>query len=198
MTAWGVCSPPATPTAPGSSTSYAYDQLGQRLRHAQAGRAEGDAETTDYDIQGRVVATRAFGGDTTAVAYGWEGAISAGTGVTGRWRETTTYVNGKTQVKVADTYGRGTSRTDMGGAVTTTTYDQAGRVATVTGIELQKFGWYNSGLLARQTATWARAAPSARSPPSATMPTATALSRRWRATASNGGMRPPPTTRSGA
>lgn len=131
--------------------SYTYDSLGRRLTHSQTGRAATDRETTDYDVAGRVTTSRAFGGEVTTNAYAWDSAINSGLGATGGWRQTTTYANGKQTVEAKDTFGRLTSRTDMGGNVATTSYDQAGRVATIAGLETQNFTWLNSGLLATQT-----------------------------------------------
>ncbi|KQM23101.1 hypothetical protein ASE73_02440 [Sphingomonas sp. Leaf24] len=131
--------------------SYTYDSLGRRLTHGQTGRATTDRETTDYDVAGRVTTSRAFGGDVTTNAYAWDSAVNSGLGVTGGWRQTTTFANGKQTIEAKDTFGRLTSRTDMGGNVATTTYDQAGRVATIAGLEKQTFVWLNTGLLATQT-----------------------------------------------
>ncbi|KQN71156.1 LysM peptidoglycan-binding domain-containing protein [Sphingomonas sp. Leaf62] len=131
--------------------SYTYDSLGRRLTHSQTGRATTDRETTDYDVAGRVTTSRAFGGEVTTNAYAWDSAINSGLGVTGGWRQTTTFSNSKQTIESKDTFGRLTSRTDMGGNVATTSYDQAGRVATIIGLETQTFAWLNTGLLATQT-----------------------------------------------
>lgn len=131
--------------------SYTYDSLGRRLTHSQTGRATSDRETTDYDVAGRVTTSRAFGGEVTANSYAWDSTINSGLGATGGWRQTTTYANGKQTIEAKDTFGRLTSRTDMGGNVATTSYDQAGRIATISGLENQSFTWLNTGLLATQT-----------------------------------------------
>ncbi|WP_056004482.1 LysM peptidoglycan-binding domain-containing protein [Sphingomonas sp. Leaf67] len=131
--------------------SYTYDSLGRRLTHSQTGRATTDRETTDYDVAGRVTTSRAFGGEVTTNAYAWDSTINSGLGVTGGWRQTTTFSNSKQTIESKDTFGRLTSRTDMGGNVATTSYDQAGRVATIIGLETQTFAWLNTGLLATQT-----------------------------------------------
>lgn len=94
---------------------------------------------------------RAFGGDVTTNSYAWDATVDSGLGVAGGWRQTTTYANGKQTIEVKDTFGRLTSRTDMGGNVATTSYDQAGRIATISGLENQSFTWLNTGLLATQT-----------------------------------------------
>ena len=131
--------------------SYTYDSLGRRLTHSQTGRATSDRETTDYDVAGRVTTSRAFGGEVTTNSYAWDSTINSGLGATGGWRQTTTYANGKQTIEAKDTFGRLTSRTDMGGNVATTSYDQAGRIATISGLENQSFTWLNTGLLATQT-----------------------------------------------
>ncbi|MBD8679367.1 RHS repeat domain-containing protein [Sphingomonas sp. CFBP 13720] len=131
--------------------SYTYDSLGRRLTHSQTGRGADDIEKTDYDIGGRVVSTRAFGGDVTTTSYSWDSSITSELGAAGGWRQTTTYANGKTTVEYKDTFGRMTRRTDMGGNSATTSFDQAGRVARITGLEEQTFVWFNTGQLASQT-----------------------------------------------
>lgn len=131
--------------------SYTYDSLGRRLTHSQTGREASDRETTDYDVAGRITTNRAFGGDVTTNSYAWDATVDSGLGVAGGWRQTTTYANGKQTIEVKDTFGRLTSRTDMGGNVATTSYDQAGRIATISGLENQSFTWLNTGLLATQT-----------------------------------------------
>lgn len=133
--------------------SYTYDSLGRRLTHSQTGRASNDRETSDYDVAGRITSSRAFGGDLTTNAYAWDGNVNSGLGASGGWKQTTTYANGKQTIETKDTFGRLTSRTDMGGNVATTSYDWAGRVATITGLEKQRFTWLNTGLLAAQTST---------------------------------------------
>ncbi|PXA90060.1 hypothetical protein DMC47_28025, partial [Nostoc sp. 3335mG] len=131
--------------------SYTYDSLGRRLTHSQAGRDANDRETTDYDNSGRVISTRAFGGDVTTTSYAWDSTITIGLGASGGWKQTTSYSNGRTTIEVKDGFGRLTQQTDMGGNVATTSYDQAGRVRQITGLETQTFTWFNTGLLARQT-----------------------------------------------
>ena len=83
---------------------------------------------TSYDTRGRVttVTTPAFGSDTsprtTTMVY------SAG----GDPRVTTTTNMAGTITAVVDLLGRTTSYTDTSGVVTATSFDQAGRVTTVT------------------------------------------------------------------
>ncbi|WP_164093808.1 hypothetical protein, partial [Stenotrophomonas maltophilia] len=75
----------------------------------------------------------AFGGDTTTTSYGWDGAMAtSGLGTFGGWVATTSYANGMTSVSRTDFQGRLTSKTDLGGHVTSAGYDLAGRMTSRT------------------------------------------------------------------
>jgi YD repeat-containing protein len=138
---------------------YAYDLLGQRVRHTNSLLGEGNAETTDYDAQGRIVSSRAFGGDVTTTGYawnsgittyGWGGSGAYGWATNGGWTTTTTYANGRTLVEVSDAFDRVTGRTDLGGHVTWLYYDRAGRLeyqSNHAGHALLTT-YYNTGLVA--------------------------------------------------
>ncbi|MCB5425960.1 LysM peptidoglycan-binding domain-containing protein [Altererythrobacter sp. CC-YST694] len=139
--------------------SYAYDLLGQQIRHGNShystydtgtGRyLNGNIETTDYDLQGRVVSTRAFGGDVTTYAYSWDIAIAAGgIGYTapGGWSKVTTYANSKTLTEKTDIFGRATYKKDLGDHETSYTYDLAGRLTkSQIGSTSYNYEYYNTG-----------------------------------------------------
>ncbi|MGK6321442.1 hypothetical protein, partial [Sphingomonas sp. DT-204] len=125
---------------------YAYDVLGQRIRHWNSVLGVGDAETTDYDLQGRIVRARAFGGDVTTTSYAWDAGIGvAALGTAGGWVETTGYYEPapaqaggagtlvRASAETSDVFGHVVSRTDLGGHVFASSYDQAGRLTGVSG-----------------------------------------------------------------
>lgn len=126
---------------------YAYDVLGQRIWHYNSLLGSGNKETTDYDIQGRIISQRAFGGDTTSTTYVRSSTIATpGMGTFGGWTETTTYANGKTLVEKKDLFGRTIQRTDLGGNVTNFTYDKAGRlVEAASGLASNAYTYFNTG-----------------------------------------------------
>jgi YD repeat-containing protein len=88
-----------------------------------------EKEQTDYDALGRVTRDVGFGGDTTTMAYSWNGGlVTTGLGSFGGWTQTTTYANSRTLTVSQDIYGREISKTDLGGHVVASTYDKAGRL----------------------------------------------------------------------
>lgn len=127
-----------------------------------------DVETTDYDIQGRVIAQRAFGGDVTTTSYVWEaGMATTGIGTFGGWSQTTTMANGLYSVQKTDLFGRATYKRDLGAHVTSYDYDVAGRMtSSALGGLTTTFTWLSSGFLGRmatgsanagsQSASWTR------------------------------------------
>lgn len=150
---------------------YAYDGLGQRIKHWNedaAGnniRGSGEVETTDYDAQGRVISARAFGGDVTTTSYTWDGSIAAaGMGITtGGWKTITSTDADRASTsdaiyaaeQKADIFGRVTARTDKGGQVYGYTYDLAGRMVNETSVlgggalKNSAYSYYNSGKIAQ-------------------------------------------------
>lgn len=130
---------------------YDYDSVGQRIKHwTNAPELTGEVEETDYDVQGRVTRTRAFGGDVTTTSYAWDANVEAIAGtVTGGWSEVTTMANSRTLTEKSDLFGRTTWKEDLGDHVTTYAYDVAGRqTSSMMGGATSTFSWYNSGLLA--------------------------------------------------
>jgi YD repeat-containing protein len=88
-----------------------------------------EKEVTDYDSLGRVTRQVGFGGDTTTIAYSWNGSMAtSGLGTFGGWTQTTTYANSRTLTFSQDFYGRETGKTDLGGHVFSASYDKAGRM----------------------------------------------------------------------
>ncbi|KTE42969.1 MULTISPECIES: DUF6531 domain-containing protein [unclassified Sphingopyxis] len=147
--------------------SYSYDILGQRLKHwnnfLETSPSVPDVETTDYDIQGRVIATRSFGGDVSSTTYAWDASIAAIAGtVTGGWTETVRLSDSAANLAASiykqssdksDIFGRVVQKTDMGSHVTNYAYDAAGRQISATLVAspsniVTSFTYYNTGQLA--------------------------------------------------
>ncbi|KPL66749.1 hypothetical protein SZ64_00705 [Erythrobacter sp. SG61-1L] len=143
--------------------SYRYDLLGQQIKHGNShynaydagagGYLGSNIETTDYDLQGRVVSTRAFGGDVTTYTYSWDATIAAGgIGYTapGGWSKVTTYANSKMLTERADLFGRATYKSDLGGHITSYTYDLAGRLTkSQIGSTSYNYEYYNTGQISK-------------------------------------------------
>jgi YD repeat-containing protein len=131
---------------------YAYDLLGQQIKHWNNYLGAYDVETTDYDIQGRVISQRGFGGDVTTISYAWENVQTniGGTLTTlGGWLQTTWMANGLYSHERTDLFGRVTWKRDLGGYTTDYGYDVAGRMAWSSSNGMQvSFAWFNSGLQA--------------------------------------------------
>ncbi|HEY5723948.1 MAG TPA: LysM peptidoglycan-binding domain-containing protein [Allosphingosinicella sp.] len=132
--------------------SYVYDGLGQRIRHTNNFDflTSDDFERTDYDLQGRVTKTIAFGGDVVDTAYEWLPTLSvSGIGSVGGWKVTATFKNFKTTIEQSGTFGHMVSRKDLGGNVFSFGYDEAGRRTSqaVTG-ETLNYTYFNTGLMA--------------------------------------------------
>ncbi|MFM2409439.1 MAG: hypothetical protein RL481_267, partial [Pseudomonadota bacterium] len=131
---------------------YAYDLLGQQIKHWNNYLGAYDVETTDYDIQGRVISQRGFGGDVTTISYAWENVQTniGGTLITlGGWLQTTWMANGLYSHERTDLFGRVTWKRDLGGYTTDYGYDVAGRMAWSSSNGMQvSFAWFNSGLQA--------------------------------------------------
>ncbi len=139
---------------------YRYDGVGQRIRTFNSffnpsynvstdptGAAASNAQTITYDAQGRITQSLAMGGDTTNYAYAWDATIvTSGMGTFGGWTQTTTYANYKTAIEKLDYFERSVQKTDMGGNVSVSTYDKAGRLFWRSGGDaLAYFHYYNTG-----------------------------------------------------
>ncbi|WEJ98121.1 MAG: LysM peptidoglycan-binding domain-containing protein [Candidatus Sphingomonas phytovorans] len=135
--------------AGGLVDNYDYDVLGQRTRHWNSFLGASDVEKTDYDVQGRIVSSVAFGGDVTTMTYSWSATTAtAGLGTFGAVTQRTTYANGKWTEDVSDGFDHMVSHTDMGGRVTAFTYDSGGRLIERSGAEVQRYTYLNTGLAA--------------------------------------------------
>jgi YD repeat-containing protein len=136
--------------AGGLQDYFSYDALGQRLRHWN--NQFSDAELTDYDGQGRVVQTRAFGGDVVTTRFEWLGWLTTpGLSTYGATIATTTYANGKTSNDVTDGLGHLLWHTDMSGRVTNYLYNSAGRLVDRSGTVTQHYTYLNTGLVGHVT-----------------------------------------------
>jgi YD repeat-containing protein len=136
--------------------NYVYDGLGQRLKHTNNLLAT--AETTDYDVQGRVTKTVDFDTYATNYAYAWS-TTSAGLGI-GGWTKTTTNTAGLTESVTTDFFGRTLAKTDFGNNTFAYTFDLDGRLVQVNknGLWNSTDTYYNTGLLATSNdarASWA-------------------------------------------
>ncbi|HYD37424.1 MAG TPA: hypothetical protein VEA60_07410, partial [Allosphingosinicella sp.] len=136
---------------------YAYDLHGQRIKHWNNFPGTPDVETTDYDRQGRVTTTTAFGGDTTTTVHAWDASITnagvSGSAQIGGWIETTTFENGRKAIEKSDIFDRLLSKTDLGSHVFTFGYDKAGRMTSRGGGEALSYSWLNTGLIASMSTT---------------------------------------------
>lgn len=127
--------------------NYGYDVLGQRTTHWNSFLTASDVERTDYDVQGRIISSVAFGGDAVTTTYSWSAATgTTGLGTFGAHTQRTTYINGRWTEDVSDGFGHAISHTDMGGRVTNFAYDSAGRLTERSGAEVQRYTYLNTGL----------------------------------------------------
>jgi YD repeat-containing protein len=107
---------------------YVYDALGQRVVHWNSQLGSSVKETTDYDLQNRVVSNTDFDAHATTYAYSWSGTLAtSGLGTFGGWTKTTT-TSGLSGTDGVDYFGREVAKTNLGGQVITYTFDAAGRL----------------------------------------------------------------------
>jgi YD repeat-containing protein len=149
----------------GLQEAFTYDLLGQQVKHVlkDAANTVLATDTTDYDLQGRVVTTVDQGGDRTTYAYAWNGSLTnagmSGATVIGGWTKTTTQWAQlgsslwKTKSETTDVHGLTTTETDLGGNVTTYAYDRAGRLTQKQGtsgaiVTTLTNSFFNTGLVA--------------------------------------------------
>lgn len=133
--------------------TYAYDELGQRIRYTNAldnrkPAAQQLVSTTDYDALGRIVKTVTAGGSKTEYTYAlkqlgdaailsMDGAVSAANGLAGITRsggyiKTTLQADGRSLVDETEYFGHTTRHTDLSGAVFTYQFNSAGQLARQT------------------------------------------------------------------
>ncbi|GAA4044674.1 LysM peptidoglycan-binding domain-containing protein [Parerythrobacter jejuensis] len=130
--------------------NYTYDLAGQQLSHWNNVFGSGNREIMDYDAMGRVVSSRAFGGDTTTTTYTWE--VSSNTNAVGNfggWKEETrTLANNRTLTQWSDLFDRVKRKNDYGGNNYTYTYNAGGQMASLSGAGgNQQYVFYNTGKL---------------------------------------------------
>lgn len=136
--------------ASGLTDYYTYDVLGQRIAHANS-FINGYRETTDYDVQGRVVSQVAFGGDTTTISYSWSSVQgTTGLGTFGAYTQVTTFINGKSISETSDGFGHVISHTDMTNRTNNTSYDTAGRLVSRS-LDTTAYSYLNTGLVSQVT-----------------------------------------------
>lgn len=141
---------------------YVYDQLGQRTGHWNSQLTASVVEKTDYDVKGRVVATKSFTGEGTTYAYSAynASAVTSGLGTFGGWTKTTTNVTsaGATIVsawEVDDYFGRTVDSQDFGAHNYDYTFNKAGQLTARANSQGESIGftYYNTGQLSGQTGT---------------------------------------------
>ncbi|MGH6613388.1 LysM peptidoglycan-binding domain-containing protein [Sphingomonas sp.] len=137
-------------THPGGLTdNYTYDLLGQRISHWNSFLGSSVVEKTDYDIQGRVISSVAFGGDTTTITYAFDANLAtSGLGTFGGWTKQTTG-HGRTLTEVTDLFGRTIDKIDLGNHNYDFTYDKAGRLISRTNNvgENLSYSYFNTGFV---------------------------------------------------
>lgn len=138
--------------------NYAYDGLGQRIKHWNSELGSSTVETTDYDDEGRVTQMTDLGGDQTTYSYAWSSTLATtGLGTFGGWTKTTTspaMINSTTHYSSTDKtdyFGREIGKTDLGSHTYSYTFDLAGRLKTQTlGSTTDTYNYYNTGLTSSQ------------------------------------------------
>jgi len=146
----------------GQADYYAYDVLGQRIRHWDSHYGAANADRTDYDMQGRVIRQVSAGAsegiaDVTTTTYSWSSTLATdGMGTFGGWIATTTYANGRVSTADADLFGRTVQSIDLGGNRAAFTFDLAGRMIArrdgeVGNSTLTDYQYFNTGLIAAIT-----------------------------------------------
>jgi len=116
--------------------NYTYDGLGQRITHWNSQLGSTVIETTDYDIEGRVVSTKSFAGQTASYRYTYyDGSViqTAGMGAFGGWRiDEATNGEADTISEVhyhnTDIFGRLVWQSDMSNRYTAFIYNAAGEL----------------------------------------------------------------------
>lgn len=116
------------------ATSYGYDLLGRAV--ASKSTSDSGTSCTTYDARGRVAKVTDLshnGAPARTITYAFSRREMRDTGVSfeNTLVSSVTDATGTTEV-VKDVLGRPVSSVDVWGTTTTTTYDAAGRVATVT------------------------------------------------------------------
>lgn len=131
---------------------YAYDVLGQRIKHWNSYLGGGYVETTDYDAQGRVKKTVTLGGLQTTYDYNYyNGSVisTSDLGDFGGWQVITTNSAGLTSRANSDIFGRIIWQQDFGNHAYLYAYDLAGRLINQTNGDGQNIGYayYKNGYI---------------------------------------------------
>lgn len=165
--------------ASGLVNHYAYDGLGQRTKAWNSVLGATEAETTDYDAMGRVIASRTAGGDVTTNTYVWDELLTTtGFGAYGGWVQTTSTDADRASsgdaiyaaVRSSDAFGHVITRIDKGGQAYIFEYDVAGRLvtenSTLNSVDLRytNYTYYNTGKISQvisgeaptETGNWTR------------------------------------------
>lgn len=137
---------------------YAYDALGQRIKHWNSQFGPGILETTDYDAMGRVTRTVSYGGQTTDYGYyyyaaGSGGINTPGLGDFGGWHKITGTSAGIVSYENLDIFGHLSWRRDYGGHDYQYVYDLAGHLVLQVNSAGQniQFSYYENGYVSSVT-----------------------------------------------
>ncbi|WP_235364764.1 LysM peptidoglycan-binding domain-containing protein [Sphingomonas sp. ERG5] len=134
------------------SDYYRYDETGRRIfswndQFNTNPLAPTIQDITKYDAQGRIVSQTIAAGSNDAVtsstAFVWDNAH-------GYWVKTETNSAGLTATEYDDYFGRVLERTDFGQHRSVYSYDNAGRIRSLTNSDggTVAYSWYNSGKIA--------------------------------------------------
>ncbi|AHE55635.1 DUF6531 domain-containing protein [Sphingomonas sanxanigenens] len=141
---------------------YRYDGLGQRIAtwnsmffptytnpFAPPSGNNTNQTVTTYDALGRVVATRAMGGELTTYSYYWDvGMNFPSIGVLGGWVKTTTNMLSKNRIDRTNYFGWEKGYRDFGGRQYNNYYNFAGQKTSGGWDDAgAQFQYYNTGLL---------------------------------------------------
>lgn len=133
---------------------YAYDGLGERIRHTDSVYGSGVVESTDYDTAGRVTQTTDLAGLQTTYAYSWIGGlVTTGLATYGGWQKITTNSAGLSANEKDDVFGHEVSSQDFGGHTYTYAYNYAGELTQQTNSAGQNitYAYYTNGYIASMT-----------------------------------------------
>ncbi|MEI9929215.1 MAG: hypothetical protein WDM89_01260 [Rhizomicrobium sp.] len=115
--------------------SYAYDELGQRIKEWNSQLSSSVVATTDYDAEGRVIQTKDMDNYATNYSYAWQASLGAHGAIEddGGWKKITTPASGLANTVYQDNEGRTVKvnyqLTLYQLETATDTYDSAGRLA---------------------------------------------------------------------
>ncbi|MEO0560544.1 MAG: hypothetical protein AAF125_00420, partial [Chloroflexota bacterium] len=140
----------------GLKDNYTYDVNGQQTSHWNNHYGSGNREIMDYDAMGRVIYSRAYGGDETITTYTWvqNGDTNAVDNFGGFKEEVSVTGISNNAIEWTDIFGRVKKREDFGGNVYTNIYDSAGRMTRMAkGSSQVNYTYYNTGKLKQSVLT---------------------------------------------